>query len=111
VYNYLTNIATNAKGKFQMSGKRLDSRDIHEAKRATEIYNSQVKRGMIDTSNRGSTRHVKCGCGVAGCVFISTLSRRTPEELAADARWLEHEARIAARKKMSEAELKADMGF
>lgn len=72
-----------------MSGRRLTSLDMQEAKRATEIYNSQVNRGEIDITSRGATNHIACacGCGVKGCIFISTIAHRTPEEIRSHAEY------------------------
>jgi hypothetical protein len=67
-----------------MSGKRLTAKDLSAANRANDVYNAQVKRGEIDISNRGSTRYVVCGCGVEGCGFISTQTRRSKEEIQAE---------------------------
>lgn len=53
-----------------MSGRFLGKYDMHEAKRATEIRNSRIKRGE---GKEPCPRyiHVVCGCGAKGCIFIS----------------------------------------
>lgn len=96
-----------------MSGRRLTALDIQEAKRAEEIYNSQVNRGDIDISNRGSTRHVVCGCGVEGCIFISTQSRQSESSRSAHEELVARKLaqRLEARKTMTEQQLAEDMGF
>lgn len=50
------------------SNRWLSKIDIAAAIRARNIFNSMVKRGEVE---QGSNRHVVCGCGEEGCVFIT----------------------------------------
>lgn len=54
-----------------MSGRYMSRKDLHEARREEEIFNSMVRRGEIDTSKFTRTAYVVCGCGVEGCGFIT----------------------------------------
>ena len=63
-----------------MSGRFLTKKDIHEAKRAEEIFNSHLKRGQVKEShNIVQQRHVVCGCGQEGCIFISCTRREVDQ--------------------------------
>jgi hypothetical protein len=54
-----------------MNGRFLTQKDMSAAKHEQEVWNSLVKRGKIDESNRDRFAHVVCGCGAEGCIFIS----------------------------------------
>ena len=60
----------------------LSGKDMSAAKHAMEIHNAQIKRGEIDKSLIVLERHVVCGCGAVGCIFI--LSRKK-SDVSADA--------------------------
>ena len=59
-------------------GRFLTPKDLHEAKREQEIWNSMLKRGEIDPSKFVRTEYVVCGCGVEGCGFITTWKKDYP---------------------------------
>lgn len=54
-----------------MSGKFLSPTDLSAAKFEQEIWNSMLKRGLIDPSKFVRTQYVVCGCGAEGCGFIT----------------------------------------
>jgi len=55
-----------------MMGRFLSGHDMASAKHEEEVYNSMKKRGEVKDSDKiVSERHVVCGCGVSGCIFIS----------------------------------------
>ena len=57
-----------------MNKRWLTKKDMHEARREFEIFNSRLKRGDVASPhNIKQQRHVVCGCGVEGCIFISTV--------------------------------------
>lgn len=54
-----------------MSGRFLTKHDIASAKHEEEVYNSLLKRGKIENADKiVSQRHVVCGCGAIGCIFM-----------------------------------------
>lgn len=61
-----------------MSGKFLTKRDLHEARREQEIWNSMLKRGLIDPSKFVRTAYAVCGCGAEGCGFITRWMKDYP---------------------------------
>lgn len=61
-----------------MSGKFMTKRDLHEARREQEIWNSMLKRGLIDPSEFVRTAYVVCGCGAEGCGFITQWMKDYP---------------------------------
>lgn len=61
-----------------MSGKFMSKLDIHEARREQEIWNSMLKRGLIDPSKFVRTAYVVCGCGAPGCGFITRWMKDQP---------------------------------
>ena len=54
-----------------MSGKYLTLKEINIAKHEQEVWNSMLKRGLIDPSKFVRTAYVVCGCGAEGCGFIT----------------------------------------
>jgi hypothetical protein len=62
-----------------MTGRFLSKLDIHEARREQEIWNSMLKRGLIDPSKFVRTQYVVCGCGVRGCGFITQWLKTYPD--------------------------------
>ena len=52
-------------------GKRLSLKEINMARHEQEIWNSQLKRGLIDPTQFVRTHYVVCGCGAEGCGFIT----------------------------------------
>ncbi len=54
-------------------GRFLTGRDMASAKHEEEeVYNSMKKRGEVkDADKIVRERHVVCGCGASGCIFIS----------------------------------------
>jgi hypothetical protein len=48
-------------------GKRLSLQEINMARHEQEIWNSRVKRGLIDVTDHVRTQYVVCGCGALGC--------------------------------------------
>jgi len=62
-----------------MSGRFLSPKDLVAAQHQQEVINSMIKRGEIDTSNVVRERHVVCGCGAEGCVFISMQKENKDE--------------------------------
>ena len=61
-----------------MSGKFMSRRDLHEARREQEIWNSMLKRGEIDPTKFVRTAYVVCGCGAEGCGFITRWMKDYP---------------------------------
>lgn len=70
--------------------------DIHEARREQEIWNSMLKRGLIDPSKFVRTAYVVCGCGEPGCGFITRWMKDQPnvvdlkEQQELYQKWLEY---------------------
>ena len=56
----------------------MTKRDLHEARREQEIWNSMLKRGLIDPSKFVRTAYVVCGCGAEGCGFITRWMKDYP---------------------------------
>jgi hypothetical protein len=55
-----------------MSGRRLSQKDMAAARHTTEVFNSLRNRGEIkDADKIVRERHIVCGCGAEGCIFIS----------------------------------------
>lgn len=52
-------------------GKRLSLKEINIARHDQEVWNSMLKRGLIDPSKFVRTHYVVCGCGAEGCGFIT----------------------------------------
>lgn len=53
-------------------GRFLSPKDISAARFEEEVFNSRLKRGDIKAPETiVSTRHVVCGCGAVGCIFLS----------------------------------------
>lgn len=52
-------------------GKRLSQKEINIARHEQEVWNSMLKRGMIDPSQFVRTQYIVCGCGAEGCGFIT----------------------------------------
>ena len=61
-----------------MSGKFLSRLALREARREQEIWNSMLKRGLIDPSQFVRIAYVKCGCGREGCGFIARWMKNQP---------------------------------
>lgn len=54
-----------------MSGRFLSRYDLAEARRVSERFNAALKRGEVPQAHRITyTRHIVCGCGAPGCVFL-----------------------------------------
>lgn len=62
-----------------MSHRWLTRNDLSSARWAQDVFNSQVKRGLIDESVIIRTQYVVCGCGEEGCGFISSLRKQEDE--------------------------------
>ena len=63
-----------------MSGRRLTGVDISAARHETEVMNSRLKRGEVPNADKiVETRHIVCGCGVEGCIFISCRREDKPK--------------------------------
>jgi hypothetical protein len=62
-----------------MSGKFMSRKDLHEARREQEIWNSMLKRGEIDPTKFVRTAYVVCGCGAEGCGFITRWMKDYPD--------------------------------
>jgi hypothetical protein len=79
-----------------MAGKFLSKLDIHETRREQEIWNSMLKRGLIDPSKFVRTAYVACGCGAPGCGFIARWMKNHPnvvdlkEQQELYQKWLEY---------------------
>lgn len=58
-----------------MSGKFLNPKEVSAARHEQEVWNSQLKRGLIDPSKFVRTAYVVCGCGREGCGFITRWMR------------------------------------
>lgn len=57
-------------------GRWLTQKDMSSAKYSTEAFNSALKRGEIKRADDIlATRHVVCGCGAEGCIFISVTRK------------------------------------
>jgi hypothetical protein len=61
-----------------MTGKFLSDKDIAAAKHEQEVWNSQLKRGLIDPSKFVRIGYVVCGCGRQGCGFITRWMKNQP---------------------------------
>lgn len=57
-------------------GKFLSQKEINMARHEQEIWNSMLKRGLIDPSQFVRTGYVVCGCGAEGCGFITQWRKR-----------------------------------
>ncbi len=61
-------------------GRFLSPKDIAAAKFEEEVFYSRLKREAIKYHELIiETRHVVCGCGAEGCIFLSH-SRKEPDE-------------------------------
>lgn len=64
-----------------MSGRYLSKNDIASAKHLEEVHNSLLKRGEVRDSDKIlSQRHIVCGCGVEGCIFMH-YTRKTEDDI------------------------------
>lgn len=52
-------------------GKYLTLKEVNIARHEQEVWNSMLKRGLIDPSKFVRTQYVVCGCGAEGCGFIA----------------------------------------
>ena len=53
-------------------GRFMSPVDVSAAKHEEEVFNSRLKRGEVQDADKiRSMRHVVCGCGVTGCIFLS----------------------------------------
>ena len=83
-----------------MSGKFMSRRDLHEARREQEIWNSMLKRGEIDPTKFVRTAYVVCGCGAEGCGFITRWLKEYPnvvdleQQRALYQKWLEEHSNL-----------------
>jgi hypothetical protein len=59
-------------------GKYLSPKDLSAAKYEQEIWDSMLKRGLIDPSKFVRTHYVVCGCGAEGCGFITRWMKDQP---------------------------------
>lgn len=84
-----------------MSGKFMSRKDLHEARREQEIWNSMLKRGEIDPTKFVRTAYVVCGCGAEGCGFITRWMKDYPNVVDLEQqkflyqKWLEEHANHA----------------
>lgn len=74
-------------------GKYLTQKEINIARHEQEVWNSQLKRGLIDPSQFVRTHYVVCGCGAEGCGFITRWTKDwhidLEEQQQLYQRWLE----------------------
>ena len=83
-----------------MSGRFMSRRDLHEARREQEIWNSMLKRGEIDPTKFVRTAYVVCGCGAEGCGFITRWLKEYPnvvdleQQRALYQKWLEEHSNL-----------------
>lgn len=72
--------------------------DLAAAKHEQEIWNSMLKRGLIDPSKFVRTGYVVCGCGAPGCGFVTQWMKNQPnvidlaEQKELYQKWLEEHA-------------------
>jgi hypothetical protein len=63
-------------------GRFMSPVDVSAAKHETEVFNSRLKRGEVENADKiRSIRHVVCGCGVIGCIFLSIDRREKHDSL------------------------------
>ena len=75
-------------------GKYLSPKDLSAARHEQEVWNSMLNRGLIDPSKFVRTHYVVCGCGAAGCGFVSQWMKGSrvidlAEQRELYERWLE----------------------
>ena len=74
-------------------GKYLTQKEINIARHEQEVWNSRLKRGLIDPSQFVRTHYVVCGCGAEGCGFITRWAKDwhidLEEQQQLYQRWLE----------------------
>ncbi len=74
-------------------GKYLTQKEINIARHEQEVWNSRLKRGLIDPSQFVRTHYVVCGCGAEGCGFITRWAKDRHIDLEEQQqlyqRWLE----------------------
>jgi hypothetical protein len=79
--------------------KRLSLKEINIARHEQEIWNSQLKRGLIDPTQFVRTHYVVCGCGAEGCGFIAQWTKDwhidLEEQQQLYQRWLEEHQNFA----------------
>lgn len=64
-----------------MAGRWLTPKDMAAAKRNEVIWNSRIKRGLLDLTQIARMQHVVCGCGEEGCIFISAYNKPKSTQL------------------------------
>jgi len=53
-------------------GRFLPQDEMGAARHEQAVFNARMKRGEIEKPETiVATRHVVCGCGMPGCIFIS----------------------------------------
>ena len=83
-----------------MSGKFLSPKDLSAAKYEQEIWNSMLKRGLIDPTKFVRTGYVVCGCGAEGCGFITRWMKDYPNVVDLEQqkflynKWLEEHGKV-----------------
>ena len=60
-------------------GKFLTQKEVNIARHEQEVWNSMLKRGLIDPTQFVRTGYVVCGCGTEGCGFITQWRKRWPD--------------------------------
>ncbi len=60
-------------------GKYLTQKEVNIARHEQEIWNSMLKRGLIDPTTFVRTGYVVCGCGAEGCGFITRWVKKWPD--------------------------------
>lgn len=84
-----------------MSGKFMSPKDLSAARHEQEVWNSMLKRGLIDPSRFVRTHYVVCGCGREGCGFITTWLKTYPNVVDLEQqkflyqKWLEEHSEIS----------------
>lgn len=61
-----------------MTGRWMTNKDLAAAKFEQEVWNSMLKRGLIDPTKFTRTQYIVCGCGVEGCGFITKWMKGYP---------------------------------
>ena len=54
-------------------GHKLTPEEMGIIKHTDAVRNSQIRRGVI--ADDRNTRHVQCGCGAPGCVFVQSQTQ------------------------------------
>ena len=60
-----------------MNGRFLSRYDMQKAKFEMDMFRLAIKRGQIKDADKITRfRHIVCGCGEPGCIFISVERRK-----------------------------------